>query len=340
MQRGTCDFGVKVQNAAAAGAIGSVIFNEGQEGRTDVVAGTLGGAVTIPAVDTTFALGQTLSNGVLSGPTGTTAHIKTTTRVENLQTSNVIAESAGGNPKHVVMAGAHLDSVADGPGIQDNGSGSATLVELARQISKLDIETPNKVRLAWWGAEEQGLIGSTEYVAGLSKKEAAKIPLYLNFDMIGSPNFARLIYDGDGSAFKIPGPKGSAKIERTFAKHFEREGLESAETAFDGRSDYLAFIDAGIPAGGLFTGAEEIKTPAEQELFGGTAGVAFDPCYHQACDTIDNVSRRALKQMAPAVADAVARYAVSTDSLGSGKKGGKARVAAVSSDYLGEHLRR
>ena len=161
--------------------------------------------------------------------------------------------------------------------------------------------------------------------------------------MIGSPNFARLIYDGDGSAFEIPGPKGSEEIENTFAKHFKREGLESRETAFDGRSDYLPFIDVGIPAGGLFTGAEEIKTPAEQKLFGGTAGVAFDPCYHQACDTIDNVSRKALKQMAPAVADAVARYAFSTDSLGGGKKGGKGgkdRAAKISSDYLGGHLRR
>jgi Zn-dependent M28 family amino/carboxypeptidase len=339
MQRGTCDFGVKVQNAADAGAVGAVIFNEGQEGRTDVIFGTLGGAATIPAVDTSFATGSDLANGVLNGPTGTTVHIKTTTHVENLKTSNVIAETPSGSKKNVVMAGAHLDSVADGPGINDNGSGSATLLELARQISKLGVEPNNKIRFAWWGAEEQGLVGSTEYVSGLKKGKLAKIAAYLNFDMIGSPNFARLIYDGDGSAFGTPGPEGSDKIERTFAKHFKRADLATEETQFDGRSDYLAFTDAGIPAGGLFTGAEEVKTEEQKELYGGKAGVAFDPCYHQACDDIGNVSRRALKQMAPAVADAVARYSVSTDSLGGGKDE-KERAASASMDYLGSHLAR
>ncbi len=337
MQRGTCDFAVKVENAAAAGAVGSVIFNEGQEGRTDVVFGTLGTEAKIPAVDTSFALGSDLANGVTNGPTGTTVHIKTTTHVENLKTSNVVAETPGGSKKNVVMAGAHLDSVNDGPGINDNGTGSATLLELARQISKLGVEPQNKIRFGWWGAEEEGLIGSTEYVAGLKKGKLAKIALYLNFDMLGSPNFARLIYDGDGSGFDSAGPKGSDKIERTFARYFERVGLATEETAFDGRSDYLAFIDAGIPAGGLFSGAEEVKTEEQKKLYGGRAGVAFDACYHLACDTIENVSRRALKQMAPAVADAVARYSVSTESLAGGK-GGKGRAAASQSEYLGSHL--
>ena len=161
--------------------------------------------------------------------------------------------------------------------------------------------------------------------------------------MIGSPNFARLIYDGDGSAFGEAGPLGSDRIERTFERHFEREDLASGETAFDGRSDYLAFIDAGIPAGGLFTGAEEIKTPEEQALYGGQAGVAFDECYHQACDDIDNVSRRGLGQMSAAVVDAVARYSVSTESLGSRARSGKgkrrlASPAPLKTDYLGSHL--
>jgi len=339
MQRGSCDFAVKVQNAADAGAVGSVIFNEGQEGRTDVVFGTLGGEAKIPAVDTSFAIGSDLANGVLNGPTGTTVHIKTTTHVENLKTSNVVAETPGGSKKNVVMAGAHLDSVADGPGINDNGTGSATLLELARQISKLGVEPQNKIRFAWWGAEEQGLVGSTEYVSSLKKGKLAKIALYLNFDMIGSPNFARLIYDGDGSAFGTPGPKGSDKIERTFAKYFKRADLATEETEFDGRSDYLAFTDAGIPAGGLFTGAEAVKTEEQKALYGGKAGVAFDACYHLACDDIENVSRKALKQMAPAVADAVARYSVSTDSLGGGKEE-KTRAAASADEWLGSHLAR
>ncbi len=330
MQRGTCDFGVKVKNAAAAGAAATVIFNEGQEGRTDVVQGTLGDPKnTTPAVDTSFAIGSELAGGVLNGPTGTTVHIKTTTHVENLKTENVVAELPGGDPKNVVMAGAHLDSVADGPGINDNGSGSAALLALAQQLSESGVEPTNKVRLAWWGAEEEGLVGSTDYVAGLKKKALAKIALYLNFDMVGSPNFARLVYDGDGDAFDSEGPKGSDKIEATFEKYFKREELASGPTAFDGRSDYLGFIDAGIPAGGLFTGAEEVKTAKEAKLYGGKAGEAFDPCYHQACDDIDNISRKAIKQMVPAIADSVGRYAMDVSKIGGKERRQEGRAGRI-----------
>ena len=136
MQRGSCDFAVKVQNAEAAGAAASIIFNEGQEGRTDVVFGTLGGAVGIPAIDTSFELGQTLAGGAVNGPTGTSVHIVTETHVDAVTAKNVVAETQDGKARNTVMAGAHLDSVPEGPGINDNGSGSATLLELARQISK------------------------------------------------------------------------------------------------------------------------------------------------------------------------------------------------------------
>lgn len=340
LQRGTCDFAVKVENAANAGAAAAVIFNEGQEGRTDVIFGTLGTLAKIPAVDTSFALGNSLANGVTNGPTGTSVHVKTTTHSERRTARNVIAETPGGNAKRVVMAGAHLDSVTDGPGIQDNGTGSATLTELARQISELGIEPENKLRFAWWGAEEEGLVGSTNYVGELSKKQDKKIKLYLNFDMIGSPNFARLIYDGDGSAFDVAGPNGSDAIERNFERYFESQKLATAETAFDGRSDYGPFIDAGIPSGGLFTGAEEVKTEAEQKLFGGVAGLAFDPCYHQACDRFDNVSPKALRQMSDAVADSVNLYAFDLKAL-KGKKRPVARpAAAAASEYLADSLRR
>jgi Zn-dependent M28 family amino/carboxypeptidase len=251
----------------------------------------------------------------------------------------VIAQLPGAKKK-VAMAGAHLDSVTEGPGIQDNGTGSATLVEVARQITALGIIPHNTLRFAWWGAEEEGLIGSTNYVAELNKKQARKLALYLNFDMIGSPNFARMIYDGDGSAFDAAGPKGSDAIERNFERYFKRRKQATVETAFDGRSDYGPFIDAGIPAGGLFTGAEEVKTEAEQELFGGTAGLAFDPCYHQACDTVKNVSKRGLNQMADAVADAVHRYAFDLGSLKGGKRPAARSATASGSEYLGDSLRR
>ena len=340
LQRGTCDFAVKVENAADAGAAAAVMFNEGQEGRTGVVFGTLGTLARIPALDTGFALGNSLAGGTTNGPTGTSVHVKTTTRSEQRTTRNVIAEAPSGDPKRVVMAGAHLDSVAASPGIQDNGTGSATLIELARQISKLEVEPANRLRFAWWGAEEDGLIGSTNYVGELSKKQAKRLELYLNFDMIGSPNFARLIYDGDGSAFEAAGPKGSAAIERNFERYFKSQDLATAATAFDGRSDYGPFIDAGIPAGGLFTGADGIKTAKQQQVFGGVAGFAFDPCYHQACDRFDNVRAKALRQMSDAVADAVALYGFDLSSLKPKKPTAERAVPPAPSESLGDWLRR
>ncbi len=341
MQRGSCDFRVKVDNAAAAGAAGAVIFNEGQPGRTDVVFGTLGGPnAAIPAVDTSFDLGVDLSNGVNDGATGTTVHIKTVTRSERRTAQNVIAETRRGDPDDVVMAGAHLDSVDEGPGINDNGSGSATLIEVAEQISEQRIRPENKLRFAWWGAEEQGLVGSTEYVAGLTEEEGADIALYLNFDMIGSPNFARLIYDGNGSKFGLVGPDGSGAIERTFQRYFDAQDLASGQTAFDGRSDYKPFIDVGIPAGGLFTGAEGVKTEAQQQVYGGTEGEAFDPCYHQACDDIDNISRRGLRQMSDAVAHAVHHYAFNLKFIPRPARATARHGRVTHSKYLGEMLRK
>jgi Zn-dependent M28 family amino/carboxypeptidase len=337
IQRGTCDFSVKVENAAKAGAAAVVLFNEGQKpDRVDIVNGTLGSEQEIPAVDTSFKLGSDLANGVTNGPTGVTVHIKTTTHSEKRKASNVIAETPGGNAKHVVMAGAHLDSVAEGPGINDNGTGSATLLEIAKQISDLGIAPKNKIRLAWWGAEEEGLIGSTDYVDALKKSEVKQILLYLNFDMLGSPNFARLIYDGDGSAFGTAGPKGSDSIEHNYEQYFKSQDLPTGETAFDGRSDYLEFITAGIPAGGLFSGAEEIKTKKEQKLYGGKAGEPYDSCYHQKCDDISNVSKKSLDPMVDAVADSLMTYAFDPKALNAGKS--KANHAKAASDYEGGAL--
>src|SRR5215213_6280460 len=129
-------------------------------------------------------------------------------------------------------------------------------------MANLGIEPKNRVRFAFWGAEEFGLKGSEHYVASLSDDQLDKIALNLNFDMLGSPNFVRFVYDGDGSATSDDttdvGPAGSAQIERTFKRYFEAKGLKTDPTPFDGRSDYGPFIDAGIPAGGLFSGAEGV----------------------------------------------------------------------------------
>lgn len=319
IQRGTCPFRDKALNAAAAGALGVVIFNEGNPSdptRSDLLLGTLDPpALDLPVIGTTFALGQELSNGVLSGPTGISVHLATDTLSETRSTRNVIAETRSGNRNNVVMAGAHLDSVLEGPGINDNGSGTAGILETALQMSRLDIKPNNQVRFAFWGAEEIGLVGSTHYVQNLSERQINRIDLYLNFDMIGSSNFARFIYDGDGSAFGLSGPEGSAAIEETFTSYFESKGLASGETEFNGRSDYQAFIDVGIPSGGLFTGAEGIKTEEEEELYGGESGVAYDPCYHQICDTVERVSRKAQHQMSDALAHVIYVYAKDTSML-------------------------
>jgi Zn-dependent M28 family amino/carboxypeptidase len=171
------------------------------------------------------------------------------------------------------------------------------------------LKLPNKLRFAWWGAEEDGLVGSTRYVGGLSDDEVTDIEMYLNFDMIASPNYGLFIYDGDGSGFGLVGPPGSDKIEALFEDFFESRGAPTEPTAFSGRSDYQAFINNGIPAGGLFTGAEAPKTAAQVAKWGGTAGAAYDPCYHAACDTIDNLSTTALDINSDAIAFAMLSYA-------------------------------
>jgi Zn-dependent M28 family amino/carboxypeptidase len=226
----------------------------------------------------------------------------------------VLADTAGGDPERKVVVGAHLDSVVQGPGINDNGSGTAGILEIAEQFAARDIEPRNQVRFAWWGAEEFNLVGSTYYVNQLSDEELGDHLLNLNFDMIGSPNYVRFVYDGDNSAFKpdattAEGPDGSGLIEDVFVSYFANQGLASEPTPFSGRSDYGPFIAAGLPAGGLFTGAEGIKTAAQAAEYGGTAGEAYDPCYHQGCDTFANNSDAGLSEMSDAAAHAVYTFA-------------------------------
>jgi Zn-dependent M28 family amino/carboxypeptidase len=309
MQRGTCTFGQKTDNAIAAGAIAAVIFNDGGDaGRVGVINGTLGPGTHGPALGTSLAVGQDLANEVVSGNTGSIATIRID-RVEEVRTTrNIIAETPGGDPDHVLVVGAHLDSVPRGGGINDNGSGSAAILETAEVLAERGIEPRNKIRFMWFSAEEFGLLGSAAYVADLSQAERDKIAAMLNFDMVGSPNFVRFVYDGDNSAFPVgpgaaPGPPGSGELERIFHDYFASQGLASAETPFSGRSDYGPFIAAGvdIPAGGLFTGAEGVKTEAEAEVYGGTAGEPYDHCYHLRCDTFDNVNLQGLDQMSDAI---------------------------------------
>ncbi|HEY6629283.1 MAG TPA: M28 family peptidase [Acidimicrobiia bacterium] len=319
MQRGTCAFADKAANAEAAGAVAAVIFNEGQpsvdgsEDRAALLFGTLGAAgFGIPVLGTTYALGETLV-GLAGAAPGLTMKVFTSTLSETRETANVFAESRRGATDNIVMAGAHLDSVLAGPGINDNGSGSAALLEIAEQMAK--VRPKNQVRFAWWGAEENGLLGSIDWVVRQADSgDLANVALYLNFDMIGSPNYVRFIYDGDNSDTGTPGdlPAGSGAIEGLFEKYFAKRHLPTEPTIAGDRSDHFAFAVFGVPVGGLFTGAEEIKTAEQAAVFGGRAGEALDPCYHAACDTYKNVSKRALGQMTDAAAYAIFSFAMST----------------------------
>jgi Zn-dependent M28 family amino/carboxypeptidase len=311
VQRGTCPFATKVQNAGQAGASGLIVFNEGQPGRTDPFPLDIGEwRAGIPMVFSSFAVGNELA-----ATPGAVVHLKVDANLVLGTNHNVIAESRFGNPNNVVMIGAHLDSVPEGPGINDNGSGTAAILETALQMRHFPVR--NKMRFAFWAAEEIGLLGSDQYVGGLSATQRDRIRLYLNFDMVASPNYAYKLYDGDDSdATGSPaGPPGSAQIEQQFAAFFNSRSLPTVGTDFDGRSDYGPFIAVGIPAGGIFTGAEGLKTAEEAALFGGTAGVAYDVCYHQACDTLANPNQTALDVNADAIADSAARYAFNTSAI-------------------------
>jgi len=313
IQRGTCTFAVKVQNAVAAGYDAVIVFNEGQPGRDELLTGTLGGIATIPVVGVSFADGAALYAATQAGPV--TVHVVTSTEnVPDAVTSNVIAETKGGDPNKVLVVGAHLDSVTKGPGINDNGSGTSTLLEVAEQISALKLAPRQKIRFIFFGAEESGTLGSEHYVDTLTDVQLGKIFANLNFDMLGSPNYVRFVYDGDGSNGD-PGPPGSAQIEKVFTDYYAGQGLATEPTAFDGRSDYGAFIAVGIPAGGLFSGAEGVKTPAQAAVYGGTAGQPYDPCYHQACDTVNNLNTKALFELGDGVAHSVWTLAKSKSGL-------------------------
>ena len=318
IERGECTFATKAQNAENAGAEAVIVFNN-TEG---LLHGTLGEPTTgeIAAVGTTPEVGAELAQ--LDGDAAARVRIVTDTLIEERTSSNLIADTPGGDASNVVIAGAHLDSVPEGPGINDNGSGSAVLLETALHLADSEAPINNKVRFAWWGAEEAGLVGSWYYVENTLYDDVAEdlseegkaVALYLNFDMVGSPNFARFIYDGDGDTFGI-GDAGSGVIEAGFEGVFDAMELAHEPTAFSGRSDYAGFQALGIPSGGLFTGAEGLKTEEQVALYGGEAGVAYDECYHLACDTIENVNETVLGEMLYAIAHEIYRYALSTASV-------------------------
>lgn len=305
ISRGECTFAEKSTNAASAGAVGAIVYNN-VEGP---LAGTLGGVGDYtPTVGIAQVAGEALL-ALLEAGTDVTVDLQVNAILENRTTYNVIAETKGGDHGNVIALGAHTDSVEQGPGINDDGSGTIGILHVAIALSNFTVT--NAVRFCFWSAEEFGLLGSTYYVSQLNQtaSEIAKIRAYLNFDMIASPNYVYAIYDGDGSSFNLSGPPGSAEIEYDFQGFYIAKGVNYTSTAFDGRSDYGPFLENNIPAGGLFTGAEEVKTEEEALAFGGTADVAYDENYHQAGDTIDNLNSEAFLLNTQSIANSIALYA-------------------------------
>lgn len=307
VDRGTCPFAVKQAVAAERGAVAMIVANnvDGEE-----VGGTLGEKtdVKIPVVGVTKADGTRLRDN----PGATT--IKLNAGVRQERTRNVVAQTKTGSTSNVVMVGAHLDSVPEGPGINDNGSGVAAVLETAVQLGSSP-PVRNAVRFAFWGAEELGTLGSTKYVEGLDVEALKDIGLYLNFDMLASANAGYFTYDGDQSAPPsanggVPRvPEGSAGIERTLVAYLNGTGKPAEDTGFDGRSDYDPFTQAGVPAGGLFAGADENKTAEQAQKWGGRADEPYAPNYHKNTDTLAEIDRTALEIQGRGVGYAVGLYA-------------------------------
>ncbi|KAI1169881.1 hypothetical protein F4777DRAFT_161185 [Nemania sp. FL0916] len=301
--RGDCTFAQKVTNAGAKGAVAALIYNNGEVG---AATGTLGGTNNYISVGgLTRADGLALAARITAGETVTssgTYWAYTTKAVSH----NVIATSKHGDPDNVLFLGAHSDSVDKGPGINDNGSGSCGILTVAKALSKW--RTKSQVKFAWWTAEEEGLLGAEYFVNSSSAADLSKIRLYLNFDMIASPNYFLGIYDGDGSRYNVTGPPGSDTAEKLFEDWFQARKLTTFGSEFSGRSDYGPFLARGVPCSGLETGADGIKTPEEVTIYGGVAGEQYDQNYHSAADNVTNLATLPFEVNAKAIAHAVATY--------------------------------
>ncbi|KAF3986356.1 hypothetical protein FT663_04001 [Candidozyma haemuli var. vulneris] len=307
VERGECAFGDKSINAGKAGAAGLIIYD-----KDTPLHGTLGEPTgkEVPTVSISKKDAQQYIDKLKKNPKHkfeTTLYVDS--YVKKIKTLNVVAETIKGDHENVVSLGAHSDSVAEGPGINDDGSGTISLLEVAKQLTKYKVN--NAVRFAWWAAEEEGLLGSYAYAQALTPEENQKIRLFMDYDMMASPNYEYEVYDANNKDH----PNGSGDLKDLYIKWYKEQGLNYTLIEFDGRSDYVGFIDAGIPAGGIATGAEKVKTKKGQEQFGGEAGKWFDPCYHQLCDDLSNPDYDAWLVNTKLIAHSVATYAKSFEGF-------------------------
>ncbi|KAM9892200.1 hypothetical protein OXX80_000532 [Metschnikowia pulcherrima] len=305
--RGKCAFGDKSIAAGRAGASAAVIYDEDAP-----LHGTLGEptGAEVPTLSISTKDAAAFIAKLEKNP----SHVFEVTLfvdsyVKKIKTINVVAETKEGDHNNVVSLGAHSDSVAEGPGINDDGSGTISLLEVAKQLTKFKVN--NAVRFAWWAAEEEGLLGSYAYATSLTPEENSKLRLFMDYDMMASPNYEYQVYDANNKDH----PNGSGTLKQLYIDWYTAQGLNYTTVPFDGRSDYVGFIDAGIPAGGIATGAEGVKTPKGQESFGGEAGKWFDPCYHQLCDDLSNPDYEAWVVNTKLIAHSVATYAKSFENF-------------------------
>jgi len=311
-----CAVGVKARAAADSGAAALLVVSDG--GRNGSPAGLFSRGYYN---DLPIPVGVIGSDGgaAMRRSTGP-VRVRLDSKAVKITSRNILAQTTTGSPGNIVMAGAHLDSVSAGPGINDNGSGVAAVLETALALGP-DPSVHNAVRFAFWGGEEQGLNGSLDYLFALDRDQLNAIALYLNFDMLASPNAGFFTLDGDlsGPAAANPDPDevpiGSAGGERTLAGYLNLAGKRPADLGLTQRSDFRGFMTAGVPVGGITTGAADIKTNTQARLWGGKAGVAFDPNYHTARDTLAAINADALAVAGPGVAFAVATYADSIDGV-------------------------
>lgn len=282
--------------------------------------------VSIPVLGVSYTIGKTLA----SYASPVTATITTNTSIIVSTTQNLYCRTAG-DPKNTIVIGAHLDGVPAGPGINDNGSGSATLLEIVLQFYRLKFKPSNMIQFSWWGAEEIGLLGSYAFVNS-SQQPGAQIPIKdikmaVNFDMLGSPNGVPMLHSikaAGNPVFPNSSLAGSEAITATFKNAFDHTSTDPVLDPMYGGSDYYPFIMVGIPAGGLATGAGSLKTPAERTKYGGLANAAYDPCYHQSCDTVENINQALLGTMSQSAARSIATFALQKDINAYLAKGAKA----------------
>uniref|UniRef100_A0A7S4I823 Peptide hydrolase n=1 Tax=Vannella robusta TaxID=1487602 RepID=A0A7S4I823_9EUKA len=304
-----CSTSERAQMSMQMQAGGLLIYND-EEG---LFSSSAKNPVTFPVFALSHEVGTELMHLQTTGNVVSLRLFSSTQEVTS-NTINIIVDTPGGDDTNVIVSGSHLDSVPAGPGINDNGSGSAANLEIALQFARNNVNPTNKVRFAWWAAEELGLKGSTYYLDNLSQTqptEVKNIAANVNYDMLGSPNFVRGIYNGSEAQENIrPGCEAITQLYKDF---FIQYGIAYSLTPFTGRSDYGPFLDYDIPAGGLFSGAEVKKTSAERTTFGGISNASYDTCYHQSCDTVANINREALDQMAKAAASVVYSLAMDSD---------------------------